>query len=175
MTVCCTCTLLCKLFLSGFQPCCIAEHVPLSQVEVFLKCRKCYSGPRVCQVAYWMSTLREQVLNKITFFFLLKRTTVWWTIIFVRSINRYFTPKKSLYWFFFRLCVIWSKHKLFSKYRGLVVHRLGAKYYHWNRMPAHQGASFPNGFERGHTYTCCYHLVEEALRDQNILSITDKK
>ena len=104
MTVCCTCTLLCKLFLSGFQPCCIAEHDPLSQVEVFLKCRKCYSGPRVCQVAYWMSTLREQVLNKITFFFLLKRTTVWWTIIFVRSINRYFTPKSPFNRFFLSLC-----------------------------------------------------------------------
>ena len=175
MTVCCTCTLLCKLFLSGFQPCCIAEHVPLSQVEVFLKCRKCYSGPRVCQVAYWMSTLRKQGLNKITFFSCWRELLCGGPSSLLGLLTDISLQKSPFTGFFFRLCVIWSKHKLFSKYRGLVVHRLGAKYYHWNRMPAHQGASFPNGFERGHTYTCCYHLVEEALRDQNILSITDKK
>ena len=44
------------------------------------------------------------MLNKITFFFLLKRTTVWWTIIFVRSINRYFTPKSPFNRFFLSLC-----------------------------------------------------------------------
>ena len=43
------------------------------------------------------------MLNKITFF-LLKRTTVWWTIIFVRSINRYFTPKSPFNRFFLSLC-----------------------------------------------------------------------